>query len=104
MVATCAGMFALSVAFSGIGWKLRCFADSFACAKLRPDATKICCARGSWIQLSNGVCTAEGFCRTMSNIVFVLEFLTVFQPYDAGAVSWTIRTPAAPRRAASSYL
>jgi hypothetical protein len=40
----------------------------------------------------------------MSNITLVLEFLTVAQPYEAGAVSWTISTPIAPWRAASSNL
>src|SRR5690348_9619831 len=80
MVATSAFALAVRVAFRGIGRKARVFACAFAWSKLRPEAAKICCASGRWIQLSNAVWLAPGSLRTMSNCVFVLEFFTVFQP------------------------
>src|SRR4029078_3426898 len=45
-----------------------------------------------WIQVSNGVWLAVGSWRTMSNCVLVLEFLTVFQPYEGGRGFWSILT------------
>ena len=90
--------------FSSTGLKSRVWACFFRASKSRPAFLNRSTATSRWIQASTCGCVLAGSLRTMSNIVLVLEFLTVAQPYEAGAVSWTIRTPAAPRRAASSYL
>ena len=72
---------ALSVALSGDRLEVAALAASLACSKSSPDAANSCTASVALDPaFERRVSSAAGFWRTMSNMVMVLEFLTVAQP------------------------
>ena len=81
---------------SSTGRKSRLRACVFRASKSSPARRKRSTATSRCIQLSSGTRSAAAFSRTMSNCGPAQLLLTVAQPYEAGAVSCTMMTPAAP--------
>jgi hypothetical protein len=88
----------------GTAWNSRVAALAFSSWKSSPAWAKMAWAVSRVIQPSTMTRPMLSSAVTRSNCGPVQLFCTVAQPYEAGAVSWTMRTPAARCRAPSSYL
>ena len=68
-------------ALSGTGWKSRRFAAAFGLLEIEARRGEdLLGERRAGSSFRTACALAAGFWRTMSNMVLVLEFLTVFQP------------------------
>src|SRR5215218_4380987 len=89
---------------SGTALKPFRFAAAERAARSWPEAANRRCAAGL---VSQPITFDWSICPPGSSRLYcgpVQEDCTTFHPYEAGAGSWTIKAPAAPCRAASSYL